>query len=393
MESAWAINSKNSYAHFRSANNFTGCHLHLKAGRPFFSSLRILMTTDTHSEVWSYSLELAEAFHRKGHQVTLAAPGGSLSREQRRQLRRLPRMEVFENPHLLAGANNAHATRRWLLHLERQVQPHLIHLNGYAHATLPWQAPKVVAMPICLLSWWQTSKKRTAPLLESTYQEYVKRSLQAADLVLVPTQTLLASLEESYGPLPQSRVVPVGRNPYPVHVTQKHPYVLTTSQGWDDHQNVVNLERVAPRLTWPIYILGNDHLPRRDNSHQWINPIGQVSAKKRRTWFSQAAIYALPTRYEPFGLAVLEAAMADCALVLGDIPNLREVWGDTALYVPPDDPQALEVALSLLMADSNYRKLMAKRAYTHAQKFTAERMVEQFLTYCRGLVSFCQPAI
>ncbi|MCK6630404.1 MAG: glycosyltransferase [Anaerolineae bacterium] len=283
MESAGAINSKNSYVHFRSANNFMGCHL-LKTDYPLLSPLRILMTTDTRSEVWSYSLELAEAFNRKGHQVTWAAPSGPLSREQRRQLRRLPRVEVFENPHLVTGIKNASTTGRWLLHLERQVQPHLIHLNGYAHATLPWQAPKVVAVTICLLSWWQTRKK-------------------------------------------------------------------------------------------------------------WINPVGQVSAKKRRAWFSHAAIYALPTRCEPFGLAVLEAAMADCALVLGDIPNLREVWGDTALYVPPDDPPALEVALSLLMADSNYRKLMAKRAYTHAQKFTAERMVEQFLTYCRGLVSFCQPAI
>ncbi len=32
----------------------------------------------------------------------------------------------------------------------------------------------------------------------------------------------------------------------------------------------------------------------------------------------------LPARYEPFGLSVLEAALSGCALVLGDIPSLRE---------------------------------------------------------------------
>ena len=45
----------------------------------------------------------------------------------------------------------------------------------------------------------------------------------------------------------------------------------------------------------------------------------------------EAAIFARPARYEPFGLAILEAAQAGCALVLGDIPSLRELWADAAL--------------------------------------------------------------
>ena len=42
---------------------------------------------------------------------------------------------------------------------------------------------------------------------------------------------------------------------------------------------------------------------------------------------ARASIYALPARYEPFGLSILEAALSGAALVLGDIPSLREVWG------------------------------------------------------------------
>ena len=37
--------------------------------------------------------------------------------------------------------------------------------------------------------------------------------------------------------------------------------------------------------------------------------------------------------YEPFGLAVLEAAQAGCALVLSDIPTFRELWDGAALFV------------------------------------------------------------
>ena len=62
---------------------------------------------------------------------------------------------------------------------------------------------------------------------------------------------------------------------------------------------------------------------------------------KSTTWMARAAIYALPARYEPFGLTALEAGLSGCALVLGDIPSLREVWGETACFVPPDDRDAV----------------------------------------------------
>jgi glycogen synthase len=57
-------------------------------------------------------------------------------------------------------------------------------------------------------------------------------------------------------------------------------------------------------------------------------------------WYARASIYALPARYEPFGLSALEAALSGCALILGDIPSLREVWLEAAPYVSPDDESA-----------------------------------------------------
>ena len=52
-------------------------------------------------------------------------------------------------------------------------------------------------------------------------------------------------------------------------------------------------------------------------------------------------IFVSVARYEPFGLAVLEAAQAGCALVLSDIPTFRELWGGAALFVPANDDRAL----------------------------------------------------
>ena len=72
-----------------------------------------------------------------------------------------------------------------------------------------------------------------------------------------------------------------------------------------------------------------------------VHWLGRLPAQLISGWYERAAIYALPARYEPFGLSVLEAASQGCALVLGDIASLRENWDDAAVFVPPDDGEDL----------------------------------------------------
>ena len=52
---------------------------------------------------------------------------------------------------------------------------------------------------------------------------------------------------------------------------------------------------------------------------------------------ARAAIFVSSSVYEPFGLAVLEAAGSGAALVLSDIPTFRELWDEAALFAPPGD--------------------------------------------------------
>jgi glycosyltransferase involved in cell wall biosynthesis len=94
-------------------------------------------------------------------------------------------------------------------------------------------------------------------------------------------------------------------------------------------------------------------------------------------WQGSAAIFVLPACYEPFGLAALEAGLAGCALVLGDIPSLREVWGDAAVFVPPDQPHTLAAVLQRLITDVSWRALMAQRARVRALQYTPERMARE----------------
>ncbi len=107
--------------------------------------------------------------------------------------------------------------------------------------------------------------------------------------------------------------------------------------------------------------------------------LGRLSHRALAAWYGRASIYALPARYEPFGLSVLEAALAGCALVLGDIPSLREIWRNRAVFVPPDDPEALEHAILRLIEDPDRRNALAAGARTRALERTPDRMVESYL--------------
>jgi glycosyltransferase involved in cell wall biosynthesis len=111
-----------------------------------------------------------------------------------------------------------------------------------------------------------------------------------------------------------------------------------------------------------------------------VDPLGRLAPRELAEWMGRAAIYALPARYEPFGLSVLEAALAGCVLVLGDIPSLREVWGDAAVFVPPDDVDALVAALELLRREPGRRARFAACARVRALEYLPARMAARYLS-------------
>ncbi|MFP4104326.1 glycosyltransferase family 4 protein, partial [Coleofasciculus sp.] len=114
--------------------------------------------------------------------------------------------------------------------------------------------------------------------------------------------------------------------------------------------------------------------------------LGRLSAKEMAFWYARASIYVLPARYEPFGLSVLEAALSGCALVLGDIPSLREIWQNVAVFVPPDNRDALKDAIEGLITDSAKRDQLASLARDRALTFTPQPMAKGYLNTYQALI-------
>src|SRR4029079_5731555 len=114
---------------------------------------------------------------------------------------------------------------------------------------------------------------------------------------------------------------------------------------------------------------------------------GPQTDAQLRALYSRAAIYAATSRYEPFGLAPLEAAFSRCAIVANDIPSFREIWGETVCYFRPNDPLDLQAQLESLQSNRELRLTYANLAYNRARvRYTAERMVDDYLNLYTSLV-------
>jgi glycosyltransferase involved in cell wall biosynthesis len=76
--------------------------------------------------------------------------------------------------------------------------------------------------------------------------------------------------------------------------------------------------------------------------------------------------------------------LSGCALVLGDIPSLRETWHGAAIFVPPDDPTALESALNSLIDDKPRRERLGQTARARALEFSPHRMATDYIAAYRA---------
>jgi glycosyltransferase involved in cell wall biosynthesis len=354
---------------------------------------KVLMTADTVGGVWTYALELARALADSGVHVALATMGEAPSAGQMRAAADVPGLEVHASTYRLEWMDDpwrdVAAASDWLLDLEARIAPDVVHLNGYCHGALPWRAPTVVVAHSCVVSWWEAVLGGEAPPRYDRYRAEVARGLAAATAVVAPSRAMLLAVAEHHGGAlgRSAHVIPNAADPRRFQPSPtKEPFVFTAGRVWDQAKNITALAEVAPRVPWPIFAAGDDRHP--EGGRRSVRPLfalGRLEGEEVKRWMANAAIYALPARYEPFGLSILEAALSGAALCLGDIPSLRELWDGAALFVAPDDAAGLEAALRSLVGDPALRVDLAARASQRARAYTPRRMVRRYLALYRHL--------
>jgi glycogen(starch) synthase len=361
----------------------------------------ILVTADTVGGVWTYARELVTGLAKRGVHVTLVSFGEIPGEEQSQWLEGLPNVDfrptAFKLEWMQDSEADLEASAEYLACVVGEVKPDLLHLNQYYYGALAVDVPKLVVAHSDVVSWWMAV--HGTPPRDSAwarwYHDSLARGLREATAVVAPSRWMLEQITTHYGAPQQGLVIHNGRTAalFNPHVT-KEDYGLSVGRIWDSGKQVTLLAQ--GELPMPFYIVGAEEHPELALRGQGVltgttlvrvHFTGPQNEAQLRQLYGRAAIYAATSRYEPFGLAPLEAALSRCALVMNDIPTFRELWGDAALYFHHNDAQSLSATLARLHADAALRADHANRAYQRAlERYTTDRMVNDYMTVYSSLV-------
>lgn len=355
--------------------------------------MRILMTTDSAGGVWSYSMELCRALAAHDCEVVLACMGGKLHPSERRQAERLPNVTLHETAFRLEWMeepwDDLPRAAAWVASLAEGTRADVVHLNSYGPALRRLEVPTLLVTHSCVHSWWRATRGGDPGAEWQRYRQCVIRALCAADRVIAPTAAHLHAFAHCYEEVNLNGRAGVIHNG--IDATRwsaaRLPgarFVLGVGRVWDEAKNLKQLAAVAPMLDAPVMIAGNGDLDRHGGA-TGVVLLGNLPRAQLVPYFRRAAAFAHPAHYEPFGLAVLEAALSACPLVLGDIPTLRELWEDAALFVEPDDTRTLRRHLERMLSDAHERRRLGRAARNRALRYNAGAMADAYAAEYRKL--------
>lgn len=350
--------------------------------------MRILMTTDAVGGVWTFAQELTAGLLERGCSVRLVSFGRTPSAAQQQQCAELVRQYPLRFAFVPSDIplewmqQNGRVIEQGSELLQREAAlfaPDLIHSSQFCFGALHAGVPRFITAHSDVLSWARACRSGGLPPSEwlDRYIAMVQAGLLAADAVAAPTQWMLHALAESFALPHRAAVVPNGRTISAPPAAATTPRAVTAGRLWDDAKGIDTLAHVESPI--PIAIAGESSVGSRAS---WMNRpslewMGQLSETEMLQLLAERSIYLCLSKYEPFGLAALEAALCGCAVVARDIPSLREVWQDAALYFR--DENQLGALLYRLRDDPELLCLARGSAKQRAQRFTRDRMVDGYL--------------
>jgi glycosyltransferase involved in cell wall biosynthesis len=353
--------------------------------------LRLLLTTDAVGGVWQYAADLAVALLPHGVEPIIANLGPPADAGQRALL---PETVVVHETGLALDwlapdAGAVLAAGRGVAALAGELGADLVQLAMPALAAeAHYPAPVVAVTHSCLASWWDAVEGTPLPADFAWRRDLAAAGLAAADVVVAPSAAHAEATRRLYALQKSPQVVYNGRAAAGLPPAALHDFAFTAGRLWDRAKNLATLDRAAARLPFPVKAAGPISGPNGERLRfEHLVAMGNCAPDRIARCMAARPVFVSTTRYEPFGLAVLEAAQAGCALVLSDIATFRELWDGAALFVNPEDASAVADALEALVGDTQRRLRLGTAARGRAGRFTPAATAAGMAAIYRSLLT------
>lgn len=364
--------------------------------------MHVLITSDTLNGNWTYTRELVSGLITRGMRVTLVSFGEIPLPEQTAWMDRLYGLAyhptAFRLDWMEEGRYDFQDASAYLCSLIKEAKPDVFHSNHLCYGALPISIPKIVVAHGDLVTWWKAVhglEPKDSPWLR-WYKPKIAEGLASASAVVAPSEWMLNSLRACYSAAVRELVIHHGRNPIFFNpYVSKEESVLAVGRLVDPARQVTLLTHAVHPV--PVCIVGDEMAlqpsknpvrtdVRFSTGDTGIALKGPQSESQLRVLYSKSSMYAGTARYDPSGMSILEAALSRCALILNDIPSLREIWGNAAVYFHTNDAASLAEAVRIMSGDLQMRRNYANRAFQRAREcFNAHRMTDNYIQLYRSI--------
>ena len=352
----------------------------------------LLLTADAVGGVWQYATDLARGLTHHGWRTTLAVLGPRPTAAQREAAGNIAGLTLVETglPLDWLAADDAEVARTGaaLAAIARDRRVDLVQLNFPALAAATrFPAPVVAVAHSCVATWWAAVRQEAPPPDFIWRSTLVGRGLAAADRTVTPSAAFADAMVDAYGLKRRPLVVHNGRPPLTRPAAAMHDFCFTAGRLWDKAKNIATLDAVAGRLAVPFRAAGPSRGPNGELAPAFahLHALGVVSEAEIGRWLASRPVFLSAAQYEPFGLAVLEAAAAGCPLVLSDIPTFRELWDGAATFIAANDARGFADAAEAILGDTGLRLALGDAARQRAGRYTPAAMAAGMAAIYRDL--------
>jgi len=103
--------------------------------------------------------------------------------------------------------------------------------------------------------------------------------------------------------------------------------------------------------------------------------------------YQMAQVFVYPSRYEGFGIPVLEALVSGTPVIAATGSCLEEAGGPDSIYVSPDDPNGLAEQIERILSNTELQQTMAQKGRDYAKKFESKKLTAQLMQLYTNVVN------